>query len=255
MRQTSARVIDCHEILEGIFVLAFQSAEIARTSAPGQFVNLRCSGDCTPLLRRPFSISRVDGDAVELMFNVVGHGTRLLSQKHAGEMLDVLGPLGVPFDIRGNFDSAILVGGGLGVAPFPFLTAALVREKKDIQTIIGFRTGRLILDGNLLNVRIATDDGTKGFHGTVVDLLKAEVSKRQTNNLKVFGCGPTRMLSALSEYVRTEGIECELSLEGDMGCGMGLCQGCPVERTDGSKKYSLVCVEGPTFNSNDIILR
>jgi dihydroorotate dehydrogenase electron transfer subunit len=73
--------------------------------------------------------------------------------------------------------------------------------------------------------------------------------------LKIFGCGPTRMLKALSEYADAAGIECELSLEGDMACGIGICQGCPVERADGKKKYSLVCVEGPTFNSHDIILR
>ena len=108
---------------------------------------------------------------------------------------------------------------------------------------------------HLLNVQLATDDGSQGFRGTVIDLLKTIVPNDGSNSTKIFGCGPTKMLSALSEFARVRGMECELSLEGDMACGMGLCQGCPVERSDGKKKYSLVCVEGPTFNSKDIILR
>ena len=254
MIQTTTLVTDCREILEGIFVLSFRAPEIARSSAPGQFVNIRCSNGCLPLLRRPFSISRVEGDSIELMFNVVGQGTTLLSQKKAGEPLDVLGPLGVPFKLQGNYETAILVGGGLGVAPFPFLTSGLLHEKKKIQTIIGARSAKQLTERHLLNVQLATDDGSKGYRGTVIDLLMTVVPQEGSTNSKIFGCGPTKMLSALSQFARAKGIECELSLEGDMACGMGLCQGCPVERTDGKKKYSLVCVEGPTFNSNDIVI-
>ena len=255
MIQTSALVTDCREILEGIFVLTFSAPEIARTSAPGQFVNIRCSNGCIPLLRRPFSISRVEGDGIELMFNVVGQGTTLLSQKRAGDTLDVLGPLGVPFKLQGSYTTGILVGGGLGVAPFPFLTDTLLREKKKVQTIVGARSARHLIEQHLLNLQLATDDGSKGLRGTVIDLLKMVVTQEGSKNTKIFGCGPTKMLSALSEFAQAKGIECELSLEGDMACGMGLCQGCPVERTNGKKKYSLVCIEGPTFNSNDIVLR
>jgi dihydroorotate dehydrogenase electron transfer subunit len=255
MIQTVAPITDCREILEGIFVLSLDAAEIARSSAPGQFVNIRCGDGCLPLLRRPFSISRVEGDSIELMFNVVGQGTTLLSQKKAGGTLDLLGPLGVPFRLQGNYETAMLVGGGLGVAPFPFLTDTLLHEKKKIQTIIGARSAKQLTERHLLNVQIATDDGSRGFRGTVIDLLKTIVLSEASKDTKIFGCGPTKMLSALSEFARAKGIECELSLEGDMACGMGLCQGCPVERTDGKKKYSLVCVEGPTFNGNDIILR
>jgi dihydroorotate dehydrogenase electron transfer subunit len=104
-------------------------------------------------------------------------------------------------------------------------------------------------------VHTSTDDGSRGFHGTVVDALKHYLSENKPVKPKIFGCGPTRMLKALAELADSAGIDCELSLEGDMACGMGICQGCPVERTDGKKKYSLVCVEGPTFNSHDIVLR
>jgi dihydroorotate dehydrogenase electron transfer subunit len=255
MLRVNAVVISCREIQSGIFRLAFEAPMIARTAAPGTFVNLRCDNGCTPLLRRPFSISRVEGDSIELVFNVVGHGTRLLSQKKAGDDLDVLGPLGTPFRVRGGFRTAMLVGGGLGVAPFPFLTRALLGEKKIVRTFVGARTGDQLVETNLQNVRVATDDGSRGFHGTVIDLLRSTGREGHPEDLKIFGCGPTKMLIALSEFAGKAGIECELSLEGDMGCGMGLCQGCPVERVGGGKKYSLVCVDGPTFNSNDIVLR
>jgi dihydroorotate dehydrogenase electron transfer subunit len=253
--QTLSRVIDCREVSEGIFTLRFQSPEIAVHAAPGQFVNLRCNGGCAPLLRRPFSISRVEGDTIELLFNVVGQGTAILSQKRGGDEIDVLGPLGTPFKIHGAYETAILVGGGLGVAPLPFLTEALVKEKKAIETVVGARSVTHLADRNLQNVHIATDDGSKGFHGTVVGLLQSLQPRQKWATPKIFGCGPTKMMAALSEFARNEEIDCELSLEGDMACGMGLCQGCVVERADGSKKYSLVCVEGPTFNSKDIVVR
>ena len=254
MIQTDARVTGCREILEGIFVLKLHSPEIAGAALPGQFVNIRCTGGCLPLLRRPFSISRIEGDSFELMFNVVGQGTRLLSEKREGDALDVLGPLGVPFRLSGTFRTALLVSGGLGVAPFPFLTSALLKEGKKVETYVGARDVRQLAEQHLQNIHVATDDGSKGFHGTVIDLLRNEALHEQQEKVKLFGCGPTKMLQALSEYARRVGIECELSLEGAMACGMGFCQGCPVERTSGKKKYSLVCIDGPTFNSNDIVI-
>lgn len=253
--ESAAQVLARREVAEGIYRLVLRTSEIALRSAPGQFVNIRCGESCLPLLRRPFSISRVEEDSIELLFNVIGHGTRMMSSKQPGDTLDVLGPLGTPFGIAGNYEKAILVGGGLGIAPFPFLTDFLMKEKKEILTLIGARTARQLTEQYLRNVRVATDDGSKGMKGTVVDLLKTLVDGVKLNRVKVFGCGPTPMLKALSAFASASGIDCELSLEGDMACGMGICQGCPVERTEGKKKYALVCTDGPTFNIKDIILR
>jgi dihydroorotate dehydrogenase electron transfer subunit len=253
--QSLNEVLETREVAEGIFVLRFRSSHVSAEAAPGQFVNIRCGDGCLPLLRRPFSISRVDGDVIELMFNVVGHGTRMLASKRPGDMLDVLGPLGKPFGIEGSFGTALLVGGGLGTAPFPFLTDALRRAGKMLVTFVGARTARQISTDFLSEVHIATDDGSRGFHGTVVALLKSRLGKQPIPGAKIFGCGPTRMLEALSKTAEELSLECELSLEGDMACGMGLCQGCPVERSHGEKKYALVCTEGPTFDSKEIVLR
>ncbi|HCA79568.1 MAG TPA: dihydroorotate dehydrogenase electron transfer subunit [Bacteroidetes bacterium] len=255
IEQALIPVVDRSVIAEGIFVVRLRSQHLTKYASPGQFINVRCGDGCLPLLRRPFSISRVEGDVLELVFNVVGQGTRMLASRKRGDLVDVLGPLGIPFNISGNYEAALLVGGGLGAAPLPFLTDRLLREKKRIHTFLGARSANQLTGRFLVGLHISTDDGSKGFHGTVVDALKKYLSENKPEKMKIFGCGPTRMLKALAEVADSEGIGCELSLEGDMACGMGICQGCPVERTDGKKKYSLVCVEGPTFNSHEIVLR
>lgn len=242
------------EIAEGIFVLTFKSLEISRSAQPGQFVNIKSGDGSLPLLRRPFSISKIEQDNVKLLFNVIGQGTRMMASKRPGDEIDVLGPLGVPFNYKGNFETAIVVGGGLGVAPFPFLTEKLRSEKKKILTIIGARTANQLVSQHLENIQQTTDDGSKGFRGNVVQFLEEYLSYHSIPKPKIFGCGPTKMLQALSAFAKKNNLECEISLEGDMACGLGLCQGCPVERANGKKKYALVCVEGPTFNCNDITL-
>jgi dihydroorotate dehydrogenase electron transfer subunit len=252
--QRLVQVASREEIADNIYTLRCRSREIAASAGPGQFVNLRCGDACLPLLRRPFSISRVVGDEIELVFNVIGQGTRMLASKRPGEALDVLGPLGTPFRFEGDYETALIVAGGLGVAPFPFLSAELLKRGKKIATFVGARTATHLATAHLENVRTATDDGSTGFHGTVVQLLVDYLRAHRMRRTKIFGCGPTNMLKALTSAANDAKIDCELSLEGDMACGIGLCQGCPVERRDGSKKYSLVCVEGPTFNANEIVL-
>ena len=254
MLQRIVPVTSREEIAENIFVLRFLCKEIAGTAGPGQFVNIRCGDACLPLLRRPFSISRLIGDEVELLFNVVGQGTRMLAGKRVGDSLDVLGPLGLPFHSEGDFKTALVVAGGVGIAPFPFLTSVLNKKGKKSVTFLGARTASQLPPVHLENIHLATDDGTKGYHGTVVDLLRNYLQQHRVENPKLFGCGPTNMLKALSNVAQEMKIDCELSLEGDMACGIGLCQGCPVERSNGEKKYALVCVEGPTFNSKDILI-
>lgn len=252
MKIVEVPVTGREEIAEGIFALSFESKELAREVRPGQFVNIKVGEGELPLLRRPFSISRTDGPLLEVIFNVVGAGTRALAAKQRGERLNVLGPLGIPFGLEEDFETAIIVAGGLGVAPFPFLTPHLGRVR--IETFLGSRTTSQIVDRFLVNVHVATDDGSKGYHGTVVDLLNGYLREHPQRRPKLFACGPTPMLKALTAYAIKENLRCELSLEGDMACGVGICQGCPVERVQGEKKYSLVCTEGPTFDCREVVL-
>ena len=255
MVQELAVVTERNEVAEGIYVLRFGSTSIARTARPGQFVNVRATGGVTPLLRRPFSICRVEDGYVELVFNIIGSGTRILASKGPGDELDVLGPLGTPFGFKEGFDTAIMVAGGLGVAPFPFLTQHILSYGKRIESFVGAGTAQKLWSDHLRSVHLATDDGSKGFRGTVVGHLDEFLQKEKVKNPKIFGCGPTKMLQSLSNFAKQHDIECELSLEGDMACGMGICQGCPVERANGDRKYALVCTEGPTFNCNDIVFQ
>lgn len=254
MKVVEVPVIAREEIAEGIFCLSFASEEIGKNIKPGQFVNIRIGEGLQPLLRRPFSISRSDGPVLEIIFNVVGAGTRILAGKKKDDILDILGPLGIPFGVDGEYETALIVAGGLGVAPFPFLTELLRAHSRRIETFLGARNAGQIAERFLENVHVATDDGSRGFHGTVVDLLDHYLREHPPERPKIFACGPTPMLRALTEYAIRTNIECELSLEGEMACGIGICQGCPVERVRGPKRYALVCTEGPTFNCRDVQL-
>jgi dihydroorotate dehydrogenase electron transfer subunit len=253
--QGQCRVRSCREVAEQTFLLEFISHEIAAGASAGQFVNVRVNGATGNwMLRRPFSISRIDGDAIELLFNVVGPGTSVLSRKKMDDEIDVLGPLGRPFRLDSDYGIALLVGGGLGVAPFPFLTQALLARGKRIRTFVGFRGKNQKYVAQMQNVCVATDDGSEGYRGNVVQLLEQFLRDRGDDTVKIFACGPTQMLKALTELAKRHSVCCEMSLEGQMACGVGICQGCPVERADGQTGYALVCKDGPTFMATDVKL-
>lgn len=255
------RVSSVKEIVQNIFVLRFRSPRLAAHTLPGQFVNVKVRDEYIPLLRRPFSVYHCDGDSVEIIFDGRGQGTKILSRKATNDTVDVLGPLGVPFGLDDDFSTALLVGGGMGVAPLPMITHNLKKSNKSVRTFLGARTARQIIDHLLENPIIATDDGTKGFKGTVVELLEREMLKEKYQRPKIFACGPNAMLRTLAVLANSLNIPCEVSLECAMACGFGICQGCPVERTraiqpedSNQKKYSLVCKEGPVFNIRDVVI-
>lgn len=253
--QRIATVVSREEVASGIHVLALECPDIARHVRPGQFVNVRVpDGPPGALLRRPFSVSRMEGDIIELLFNVVGAGTRSMASRRVGDGLDILGPLGKPFGTGSDFSTAIIVGGGLGVAPLPFLLNELCAHGKAVETILGARTAGQLVRRHLVPAIVATDDGSEGWRGTVVDLLEDRLQRHIPERPKIFACGPTPMLKALGSMAVRRGIECELSLEGDMACGIGICQGCPVETVGGKRKYALVCTDGPTFHAQDVVL-
>ena len=249
MKVELCRVTSVRPVAQDVFVLAFVSPSIAGTIQPGQFLNIKVGEGADALLRRPFSAYSVEGERVEIIFNVVGKGTAALGAMKPGDTLDVLGPLGVPFHCAGaDFDTGVMLGGGLGVAPLPLLTRALRGAGKNTLTFVGGRTASLLLTEYLENPRTATDDGTAGFHGTVLQLARESLSGEKVPRPKLFACGPTPMLKAVADFARSSGIPCEVSLEGPMGCGIGICQGCPVELAGVEKRYALMCKDGPTFD-------
>lgn len=250
---TNAPVAETIELENQIFLQKIYSPEIASTIQPGQFLNIRVSESYYPLLRRPFSVCDVENDHFYLMFNVYGEGTRILAGKRPGELLDILGPLGNGFRLDDEYDTAVIVAGGLGAAPFPYVTRMISGRKKIITFIGGRSRGDLIRYG-MVNLNLSTDDGSEGFKGTVVQLFKNKLNELDKGRLKVFGCGPNAMLGALKELCIAENINCEVSTECVMACGFGICQGCPIESTHQKDKYLLVCKDGPVFNVKDVIL-
>ncbi len=240
------------KINDSTHLIKVYSPSIAASAKPGQFCNIKVSDNNFPLLRRPFSICDVNGDEIHFLFDIHGEGTRLLCNKKNGDTLDILGPLGSGFKIEGDYDTAVIVAGGLGSAPFPFLIKKLPANKK-IVSFVGGRSKDLVLTYGLKNVFTATDDGSDGFNGTVVELLKMELENFSKNKIRIFSCGPNPMLKALQLFSIQNNYDCQLSLESAMACGFGICQGCPVESADG-ESYLLVCKDGPIFNADQVKL-
>lgn len=236
-----------------IFLLKVYCPEIASTIQPGQFLNVKVSETIFPLLRRPFSVCDVEGESIFLMFNILGEGTKLLARKHVGDKLDILGPLGQGFNLNGNYETAVIVAGGLGAAPFPYLIRK-IGESKKVKCFVGGRTSHDVIQYGMKNILVSTDDGSLGFKGNVIELLQNSLSSSEYSKAKIFSCGPNIMLRALKDFAVRNNIDCEASTECAMACGFGICMGCPIESVNNSEKYLLVCKDGPVFNVRDVVL-
>ena len=234
--------------------LAFESIYLAECICPGQFVNIKIDNDSTSLLRRPFSVSNVYNNEVYILFNIVGRGTFSLSEKKVGDEIDVLGPLGNGFYYDSKHDKHIIAAGGIGIAPFLFLFNALSKRKKAVDLYFGFRTKNDVIDFGIPNINIATEDGSLGYKGNVNELLFSKISGYNETDTKIYACGPNSMLKNLSDRFSQLSYEVEVSIESHMACGIGLCQGCPVESKTEEGKYLLVCKDGPCFNTKEILL-
>lgn len=254
MVQSNCLVTELQTVGSNIYVLSFRNSHIASTIQPGQFVNIKVSEWGIPLLRRPFSVYNTVGDDVKIIFNVIGLGTKIISSKRVGDVIDVIGPLGRPYNLADSHDTAILVAGGLGVAPLPMITKTLDRVSTSLVTFLGARSRDQLVSIHLENVHFATDDGSEGFHGTVVELLRTYLSTKNVPKPKIFACGPNAMLSSLSKLADEFRIPCEVSIECAMACGIGICQGCPIEQVGSEKKYALVCKDGPVFDSRSVLI-
>jgi NAD(P)H-flavin reductase len=219
---------------------------------PGQFSMLtavqRWGGgeDERPFLPRAFSVMRVrDGEAHYLLEDV-GPGTNRLCELGPGDEVWVLGPLGQGFRDPGEGRRAVLVGGGVGIAPLAIWQDALLERGTPHALLLGFRDGDHALGANLLRcARLATDDGSLGHHGYVTELLAAELDEHP--HAEVYACGPPPMLEAVRALCEERDVPAQLALESGMACGFGACFGCVVPTRDGG--YLRVCVDGPVVEA------
>ena len=226
---------------------------------PGQFINIKVDDSYSPLLRRPFSVHRVNTEQkwFEILFQIIGKGTHLLAGTQIGAKIDLLGPLGNSFVIRKNIEFALLVAGGLGIAPL-FLLSQKLKEKNHPTVLFwGNRTKdafTIVSDFEKLGIEIhlATDDGSSGFKGTATELLTAKVENYEKSNIEIFACGPNPMLKKLSKISIKNNIPCQITLETMMACGFGVCMGCNITSNLDSEKYKYVCKHGPVFDSREI---
>jgi dihydroorotate dehydrogenase electron transfer subunit len=239
-----------------IWRMGFRSPGLASIAMPGQFLMIRVDGVAKdPLLRRPFSIHGIDdGNRIMILYKVVGRGTSLLSLRNAGDSISVIGPLGKGFPPPEPNESAILVAGGMGLAPLYFLAQALNRdEKRTTKMFLGFPTAQevvLIDQFKDLNVdlSLATEDGSMGFKGPVTDLFEQSIDRDSAKRPMIYACGPNPMLKKVVKRAMTLHHKCYVSLEGYMACGLGICLGCAVKAArDQGRVYYYVCQDGPVF--------
>jgi dihydroorotate dehydrogenase electron transfer subunit len=259
--QVIAPVVSNVEIIERHKVITCIAPEIAEQAIPGHFVNVLVTDATDPLLRKPFSIYKVDRAAGEiaLLYSIVGATTNGMSRKSAGDLLDIFGPLGGKvFDASNQqISHHILVGGGYGVPPLIFLANTLLAKNPNekIEFIIGARNKSLVVGETDvhdlgLDPRITTEDGSHGVHGRVTDVLRTLLKSGGARSTMVYCCGPTPMMQAVAEVSAEFGAACQVSLETPMPCGVGVCMGCVVDLADGRRVRS--CVDGPVFAGSEV---
>jgi dihydroorotate dehydrogenase electron transfer subunit len=254
-------------VAPGHFLLTLGLPPLFATPQPGQFVMIRDPERGEPLLPRPLSVygfHREEGRAIlELLYRVAGRGTSLLSRMKSGAAMTVLGPLGQGFSLPCDVQKAILLAGGVGVAPLTYLLHAgyvqnVSLHKIPVTAYVGARTAELIAGMDRLkgfcDLRIATDDGSAGYHGLGTDYLRSELGGCVPRATMLYACGPAAMIRSLGFIARESAFRCEVSLEERMACGIGACLGCAVAVKDGQggRAYRRVCHDGPVFNLHEI---
>ncbi len=255
------------------FLLTLEAPAIACAAKPGQFVMLQVREGRDPLLRRPMSVYRVlpgRRGLIQILYKVVGEGTRHLSRQQPGASLRTLGPLGNGFALpaavrRGPRRSAarhpVLVAGGIGIAIFPFLAEALLTLRHRPLLLSGARSRRDLVALSCFRsrgipVRLATEDGSAGLRGFVTRLLEPLLARREESPLSLYVCGPTPMMRAVGALAAGAGVPCQLALESQMPCGIGVCLGCVVRcrNEESGPPFQRVCTEGPVFEAARVVL-
>lgn len=253
-----AEVLSQEKLAEGIYSLWLHTENAAEKAVPGQFISMY-SADGSRLLPRPISLCEIEkeGGKLRVVYRVAGAGTEEFSRLKQGETVDILGPLGNGFplaDVRGK--KVILVGGGIGIPPM-LEVAKQLKGKAELQVVLGYRDRSMFLKSAFeacAPVVIATEDGSAGTKGNVLDAIR----ERDLQGDVFFACGPTPMLRALKVYAEETGMECFVSLEERMACGIGACLGCVCQSTDVDEHSHVhnkrICKDGPVFRAEEVEL-
>ena len=258
--QLKARLIKKEELKPDIFKFSMQAKEITDIAKPGQFVEIRITDTLDPFLRRPISIYNIEKEKgiIEIIFQVKGKGTELLSKKQEGDFIDIIGPLGNGVFKFEKHKNIAVIGGGIGIFPLYELTKEAKELNLNIDTYIGFRNKELVVlekefENTSNNLTITTDDGSYKNKGFAIDYLKENLKTKKVDC--IYTCGPLPMIKAVKALAEENNLECQISLEEKMGCGLGVCLGCAVKTAESSKEdpqYVHVCKDGPVFESKSV---
>tara|TARA_B100001123_G_scaffold201071_2_gene228214 strand:+ start:1204 stop:2010 length:807 start_codon:yes stop_codon:yes gene_type:complete len=246
-------VISNTKLSNQLWWIDFHSESISNNAQPGQFVHMLNSEGDDPLLRRPYSLSSIDPDreSASILYHVVGRGSEWLSNCSPGDKIDTIGPLGSPFTVLSDTRHLLMLGGGIGMGPLIALANQYASEHTKTIILNGARSLHGITPRKFIpkqsNLLTATDDGSLGHQGTVVDLLADNYHWAD----QIFACGPTPMLRAIDHKINhidhtpsDKRKSVQFALEARMACGIGICYSCVVATKSGPKR---VCYEGPVF--------
>lgn len=263
MYQEIVRIVCNDTVAPEYFRMGLKCAPGFMDAVPGQFVMLRLARNSEVLLRRPFSIHGIrtieDGkEIIELLYRVVGKGTKALSRMRPGETVDLLGPLGRGFRYHHNWKRMVMVSGGIGVAPLVFLAQSMIKNGFDLsgsEIFLGGRTRNDLLCSRdfsdmSMTVHLTTDDGSQGDQCLVTDPFELAVKRVKPD--VVYACGPMPMLGCVAGVARKLEIPCQVSIETMMACGMGACLGCAIESGKEFDRYLHGCMDGPVFDAREV---
>ena len=252
----------------GFWCVGLREPETAKNVRPAQYVAIDLPGGF--MMRLPLGVFTADGEHFTLIFQEWGDRTTRLAHMAIGETVSFIGPLGNEFALPRAGSNAIIVAGGLGISPFWLLARELHAANVNTTIVLGARSKAYIVGARELgthgfHIEICTDDGSDGFHGTVVDRVRT-----MRRAAIMYGCGPPGMLRALCAFANSEGVRCQISMEETFGCSMGTCWGCVVAVRRGSTQgtsypkapgeqrdfdFARVCADGTVFDAMDVVWR
>jgi dihydroorotate dehydrogenase electron transfer subunit len=256
IRKEQMSIVAHERIANNIYRIVLTGGLVNEMNNPGQFVHVKIEAQAEPLLRRPISICEINQERKQftMIYRKEGIGTSILAEKMPGEMLDILGPLGNGFPLEAveKGQTALLVGGGIGVPPLYELSKQLVKKGVHVVHVLGFQHKDVVFLENefakLGETYVATVDGSYGIKGFVTDVIAAHSLSFDV----LYSCGPKPMLRALEQAFPNKNVY--LSLEERMGCGIGACFACVCRVPNSDTAYKKVCSDGPVFKAGEVIL-
>lgn len=250
-RIESLEVIENKRLNNEYFTLLLHCYSLLPEIKPGQFAQVKVEGSPDTFLRRPISIHDINTEknTIKLLVQIAGKGTETLSRLEKGQMLNIIYPLGNWFSLPGKGKKPLLAGGGCGIAPLLFLAGYLKENGFNPGILLGFRNKERILEYEEYQKRgelfLTTEDGSRGEKG----FITSHPVLKSGNFDIVYCCGPDPMMKAVSSICKERGIDCEVSLENLMGCGIGACLCCVVDTVRGNL---CTCTDGPVFNTKEL---